>query len=1063
MTEYARLVMVVDSTSARKATDDLKQLDVQSGKTEQAAGSLASAFKPLAGVFASLGIANFVKDTTLLSSRYGELGIVMEVVGRNAGYSREQLDTLEQALQKVGISAIESRNNIARMISANIDLSKATELARLAQDAAVIGGINSSEAFERLVRGIQSAEVETLRNIGLNVNFEQSYQKMANQLGVTTDQLTELDKVQARTNATLGAAPNIAGAYVASLDNAGKQLRSASRYLEDFRVKLGEAFQPGFEAGVTAYTNTLKFLSENVEGVTQALETGLYVVLARGTSIVATHTAALVAQAAASAASTKAAADKAKLEATSATATLRAAEAEKVLAAQQLERSRAAVTAAQAEVGASRQRQAAEIENLRLVQATIAAENALEQSRFKAQISDTGRQQSVARMAELRTAELAITRQLDAAEKSLAATTVATSGAVQLAYTQRTAAAARYGETVVAVNAAAAASEAASARSAAAATALASSASLAGRATSLLVTSGSRLLGLLGGPLGLALTVGAVALSFIDFSDNAEDAKTSADQLTGSVDRLTSAADRAQARFANLLAGVDKLNKAELALRTKETEDALKRAESDLKRYQRQFEKGNSSVTLGLIEQTKANIEVLSGQLSKLGVERQKNADADTKDGQGYIKRLSEQKALIGAVTEEERLRAQIRAGLLKFSPDEEKRAFAIAREVDALEDSIEADKESARAGKASAEEKQRASEQLLKFYASTEASLQREIALFGETSKAAQLRYDLEHGELSILDSARKQHLISLQEELDKLNQIKEAQQEAEATAEYTAALRDQIDARRNAIDIEVEAIGMGEKQAETLRQLNELEFDYARRLEELARVQGTSAALSAEAYQQRVEALRKAMEEEIKIVEEGEKRKDAARNDALAGARKGFQDYINNAADLAGQFEDLTGSALQGLEDQIVEFVMTGKASFKDLANAILADFVRIGTRQLIAGAASSLLGAFGGDAGGAGGGYKGAFSFDGGGFTGNAPRAGGLDGKGGFLAMLHPQETVVDHAKGQSVGRNSTTIGNVTMVFPDIKTAKEAQQATAVGSRQLAKAIQGFARHT
>ncbi|MCY1464688.1 hypothetical protein D9M71_827500 [compost metagenome] len=62
-----------------------------------------------------------------------------------------------------------------------------------------------------------------------------------------------------------------------------------------------------------------------------------------------------------------------------------------------------------------------------------------------------------------------------------------------------------------------------------------------------------------------------------------------------------------------------------------------------------------------------------------------------------------------------------------------------------------------------------------------------------------------------------------------------------------------------------------------------------------------------------------------------------------------------------------------------------------------------------------------------------------------------------------MLHPQETVVDHAKGQSVGRNSTTIGNVTMVFPDIKTAKEAQQATAVGSRQLAKAIQGFARHT
>ncbi|WP_411975918.1 tape measure protein [Sulfitobacter faviae] len=39
----------------------------------------------------------------------------------------------------------------------------------------------------------------------------------------------------------------------------------------------------------------------------------------------------------------------------------------------------------------------------------------------------------------------------------------------------------------------------------------------------------------------------------------------------------------------------------------------------------------------------------------------------------------------------------------------------------------------------------------------------------------------------------------------------------------------------------------------------------------------------------------------------------------------------------------------------------------------------------------------------------------SFAGGGYTGNAPRSGGLDGKGGFMAMLHPQETVTDHTQG------------------------------------------------
>jgi hypothetical protein len=38
----------------------------------------------------------------------------------------------------------------------------------------------------------------------------------------------------------------------------------------------------------------------------------------------------------------------------------------------------------------------------------------------------------------------------------------------------------------------------------------------------------------------------------------------------------------------------------------------------------------------------------------------------------------------------------------------------------------------------------------------------------------------------------------------------------------------------------------------------------------------------------------------------------------------------------------------------------------------------------------------------------------SFAGGGYTGSASRSGGLDGQGGFMALLHPRETVVDHTK-------------------------------------------------
>jgi hypothetical protein len=52
--------------------------------------------------------------------------------------------------------------------------------------------------------------------------------------------------------------------------------------------------------------------------------------------------------------------------------------------------------------------------------------------------------------------------------------------------------------------------------------------------------------------------------------------------------------------------------------------------------------------------------------------------------------------------------------------------------------------------------------------------------------------------------------------------------------------------------------------------------------------------------------------------------------------------------------------------------------------------------------------------------------AASFEGGGFTGMGARSGGIDGRGGFLATLHPNESVIDHTKGQ--GSGITVINNV-----------------------------------
>lgn len=62
--------------------------------------------------------------------------------------------------------------------------------------------------------------------------------------------------------------------------------------------------------------------------------------------------------------------------------------------------------------------------------------------------------------------------------------------------------------------------------------------------------------------------------------------------------------------------------------------------------------------------------------------------------------------------------------------------------------------------------------------------------------------------------------------------------------------------------------------------------------------------------------------------------------------------------------------------------------------------------------------------------------AASFEGGGFTGYGSRVGGLDGKGGMAAIVHPNETIIDHTKGGAATQVNITIqANDTRGFDEL----------------------------
>jgi len=251
--------MKAATAGSGKSLDDLGQKAEATGRRITTSANLgATAVKALVSAFSAYKLAGLVRESTLLSARFETMGVVMGVAGNNAGYTRAEMATLEKQMQTTGISMIKSREVLTSLATASIDLAKATGLARAAQDLAVVGNLNSSDALARMVQGIKSGEVEILKTLGLNVSFEASYKKLAASLGVNTTALTELQKVQARTDAVMAAAAAYAGIYAESMSTASKQIQSMTRYVEDAKVKFGETFNEALTVAVFGLSDALK-------------------------------------------------------------------------------------------------------------------------------------------------------------------------------------------------------------------------------------------------------------------------------------------------------------------------------------------------------------------------------------------------------------------------------------------------------------------------------------------------------------------------------------------------------------------------------------------------------------------------------------------------------------------------------------------------------------------------------------------------------------------------------------------------------------------------------------
>jgi len=228
------------------------------------------------------GLVNFIQEVTLTAARTEVLGTVLGQVARTAGISTQESQKYVAQVKALGITTQEASTVITRFIQNNLDLTKATQLARVAQDAAAISGQNSSEALQGLLHAVLTLQPEIFRTYGLTVNLEQAYRSFAQQTGRTVESLTLAEKQQVALTQTLTQGARIAGVYTAAMGDAGKQLLSMARFQEEAANALGRAFLPGLRAGVSAVTELLIA----VNALSPAMQSAISTVVAMGAAIV---------------------------------------------------------------------------------------------------------------------------------------------------------------------------------------------------------------------------------------------------------------------------------------------------------------------------------------------------------------------------------------------------------------------------------------------------------------------------------------------------------------------------------------------------------------------------------------------------------------------------------------------------------------------------------------------------------------------------------------------------------------------------------------------------------
>lgn len=262
-----------------------------------------------------------------------------------------------------------------------------------------------------------------------------------------------------------------------------------------------------------------------------------------------------------------------------------------------------------------------------------------------------------------------------------------------------------------------------------------------------------------------------------------------------------------------------------------------------------------------------------------------------------------------------------------------------------------QANKPKVRGGKSEAEKTEDAYNRLIK-------QQKEQIALAGQNTELAKMKYQVSQGELSTLSEAQKQTLLQNAALIDQ-KKIREQ------IAAYESSLADSNASVRASNEAQLLGYGDGTRIRERLQEMWNIRQEFEQKNNELLR-QYQTGEIEEALWKQEKTLNEKYLEERLSDQQDYYAKADALRSNWNAGLKEGLTNWADSATDYASQAADAVVSTMDGLVSNISDALAGNVVDWRNWGSSILQEVSKILMNAAIVNGLKSLSGTMSGAGG-------------------------------------------------------------------------------------------------